>query len=53
MEKLTETACKGYVLAAADAAGLSDAESEKLLDALTAAIENMTPEEAENYFLQR
>lgn len=44
------TACKGYAAAAASAAGFSDKEIGKLLEAMSAAFENMTIEEAEKYY---
>jgi hypothetical protein len=43
-------ACAGYMISAAIAAGLDKKQTARLVDALHAALENMSVDEAEKYY---
>lgn len=47
---MNNEACFGYCIVAAISAGLDKANTAKLLEALQAAFENMTVEEAEVFY---
>lgn len=51
VEIWSEQAVKGYVIAAGEAAGLSDPQISRLVDALSAAFDNMTIADASVYFV--
>ena len=50
MEWWSNASALGYAIAGAEAAGLSDGEISRLVQAMEAAFENMTVEEAGNYW---
>ena len=50
-ELWNNNACYGYAIAAAEAAGLSKKEINKLIDALQAATDELTITQANNYYL--
>jgi hypothetical protein len=46
----SNNACKGYAISAAIAAGLDERQTGRLIDALRAAFEEMTVDEAEKFY---
>lgn len=50
-ELWNNNACYGYAIAAAEAAGFSKKEVNKLIDALQAATDELTITQANNYYL--
>lgn len=50
MERWSNASALGFAIAGAGAAGFSDVEISRLVQAMEAAFENMTVEEAGNYY---